>query len=323
MQSDISHRSSKAICENGKMSNFDVAVVGSVNADLVFSAPRLPEPGETVTGATVFEAQGGKGANQAVASARLEARVALIAAVGNDGAGELVLGSLERSGVDVRACAELPGFATGRASVWVDAEGQNRIVVADGANRQLDAPLVRERLGRLGGARVVLCQLEVPQSAVAAAFAWAHECGGIGILNAAPARPLNGLRPMPNVLIANRGEAQALASSHATDDLDVLAERVSARLEVETVVVTAGALGAVAWSAGQVASAPAVAVPVSDTTGAGDAFAGAFAARLAEGEKDIDELLRYACATGSLATTRSGAAPAMPDRAEVEAALHG
>jgi ribokinase len=284
---------------------FDVAVVGSVNLDLVATTARLPGPGETVSGTSYAEHAGGKGLNQAIAAARSGARVALVAAVGDDAAGSTLRSLAAHEGVDVSEVAVLPGVATGRALITVDEHAENSIVVVPGANAQMHADTAPR-------ARVVIAQLEVPVDEVITAFRHARAAGARTILNPAPAQALpDELVRLCDVVVPNEHEADLIGG------VSTLLQR-----GVSAVVTTLGAAGVVVTESvdGVVEtwSEPAVEVMPVDTTGAGDAFCGALAARLAAGD-GLRDAVRYAAAAGALATTVAGAVPSLPRADAVDA----
>lgn len=287
---------------------FDVAVVGSVNLDLVATTARLPGPGETVSGTSYAEHAGGKGLNQAVAAARSGARVALVAAVGDDAAGNTLRSLAADDGVDVAAVAVLAGETTGRALITVDGHAENSIVVVPGAN-------ARMRAGTAPTARVVIAQLEVPVDEVISAFRHAREAGARTVLNPAPAQPLpDELVRLCDIVVPNEHEADLIGGVSALLGLGVSA--VVTTLGAAGVVVTESVDGVVdSWSE------PAVEVTPVDTTGAGDAFCGALVARLAAGD-ELRDAVRYATAAGALATTVAGAVPSLPHSAAVLAITH-
>lgn len=276
----------------------DIAVVGSINLDLVVTASRLPRAGETLTDAEFSQHPGGKGANQALAARRLGADVRLIARVGGDLNREVALSLLQTEGVDLGGVGVDAVLPTGIAVIVVAATGENQIVVAPGANRALTANRVDVR-----GAEGVICQLEVPDEAVAAA---AEQATGLFVLNAAPARQVpRAVLERADIVIVNETEWQALEA-----DL-----RGSSSL----VVVTLGSRGAEVYQGTSVvATAPAPAVETIDTVGAGDAFVAAFTTSYLEG-LNLDESLATACIAGALATTRQGAQPSLPSREAVNA----
>jgi ribokinase len=265
-----------------------ITVVGSANIDLVARCERLPRPGETVTDATFARVPGGKGANQAVAAARLGARVRFVGRVGRD---DLTLRALESESVDVGGVVRDDG-ESGVALILVDAEGENVIVVAPGANRRLQGGDVA-----VGDADAVICQQEIPAAAVAAAATAAP----FFCLNAAPAR--GPLELTPDLLVVNRWEYEQIGAYRGL------------------VALTSGADGAVLLEGGrEVASARPPRVRAVDGTAAGDAFCAALVVGLLEGRERGAALIR-ACAAGALAASRAGAQPSLPTAAEVQAIL--
>jgi ribokinase len=266
----------------------ELTVVGSVNLDLVARVARFPRPGETVTGATFARIPGGKGANQAVAAARLGARVTLVGAVGEDAYGEEALSGLRAAGVQLDL--ERRG-ATGIALILVDDGGENQIVVVPGPDAELAARHV-------GGA--VLCQLEIPVETVAAAA----EEAGFFCLNAAPSKPIPAsLVERCDLVVVNRYELDALPA------------------EPRLTALTLGAEGAALLERGEeVARAAPPRVKAVDGTAAGDAFTACLVVSRLEG-REWDEALRRACAAGALAAARPGAQPSLPTAAEVDAIL--
>jgi ribokinase len=270
-----------------------ITVVGSVNVDLVARCERLPRPGETVSGAEFFRAPGGKGANQAVAAARLGADVRFVGMVADDDLADEALASLEEAGVDTSGVGRLsaPGLHTGVALILVDSAGENQIVVAPGANGRLAAADVE-----VGYADAVICQLEIPDDAVAAAADQARWF----CLNAAPARRID---LEPDLVVVNRLEREV------TGDRGKL------------VAVTLGAEGAVLLEGGEeVARAEPPPVDAVDGTAAGDAFTACLVVSLVEG-RPREEALRRACAAGALAASRPGAQPSLPTAAEIDRIL--
>ncbi|MFI5398122.1 MAG: ribokinase [Candidatus Binatia bacterium] len=302
-----------------------ILVIGSLNVDLVMHAPRLPQPGETVTGAWLQIAAGGKGANQAVAAARLGAAVSMIGRIGADASGQLVRSELTQAGVNVEHVRVDPEAATGTAQIVVDATGQNAIVVASGANARLEVADVVHAGSAWSRAAAVVLQLEVPLATVAAAVAMARARSVPVLLNAAPAHPLpNDLLHALDWLIVNEVEAEQLVSgvgarAAVRSPADAFAAAVALRQEGQHVVVTLGAAGAVLAGARAPLHVPAPRIDVVDTTAAGDALVGALAAALLHG-LNAEDALRAAVLAGSLACTRSGAIPSLPTVAEVQAA---
>ena len=290
----------------------DVIVVGSVNADLVVRAPRLPGPGETVTGGTFARHGGGKGANQAVAAARLGARTALVAAVGGDDFGAEALRGLAAEGVDVDGVARLADVATGVALIVVDERAENQIAVASGANAALDGAFVAAALERLEGG-VVLLSLEVGDAALLAGARGAR----LAVLNPAPAREVPAALLVAGPLLTpNAGEARDL-----TGEEDPRAAALALRERTGApVVVTLGADGALlADGPGDPVRVPAPRVDAVDTTGAGDCLNGALAAELARGAA-LEAAVAFAVRAAALSTLRQGAREGMPTREAVNAA---
>ncbi|WP_174561840.1 ribokinase [Rhodococcus triatomae] len=279
-----------------------VVVVGSINMDLIVGTPRIPDPGETVLGDRFATGPGGKGANQAVAAARAGAEVAFVGAVGTDTFALELRQSLVDAEVDVTQLREIDG-PSGVAMITVDDAGRNSIVVAPGANGSL-AGLTAADLDAIASADVLLCQLEIPLDTAVSATAHARAHGTVVLLNPSPVRPLPpDLTDSVDVLVANEAEAAQLA-----DDIAAVPHRIT----------TLGGRGArhLGPDGGRTAVAPPQ-VDVVDTTGAGDAFAGALAA--VWGRRD--DALAFAVAAGALATTRRGAAASAPQLQEIESIL--
>ncbi len=287
-----------------------LTVVGSLNLDLIVRVARFPRPGETLLGADFITAPGGKGANQAVAAARLGAEVRMVGRVGDDPFGGRLLMALDEAEVDRSAVLTTSGVATGVAMITVAADGENQIVVATGANAALTPADLTAAGSRLGSADLVISQLEVPSATVAAA---AREAGRF-LLNAAPAdRVEPTLLEVTDVLVVNRGEAQALTG----DGDPARAARRLTELGPTLVVVTLGPEGSVVVADGTLTAVAAFPVQAVDTTAAGDAFVGALAVALAEGNDPV-AAVRWASAAGALATTVVGAQPSLPTRTAVE-----
>ena len=286
-----------------------VIVAGSINADLVVTVPRLPAAGETVAGGEFSRHGGGKGANQAVAAARMGARVTMVGAVGADDLGEEAVAALEAEGIDAGGVARLDGVATGVALIAVDAAGENQIAVASGANAALDPGAVAAAV-RAAGDGVLLLNHEVAEPVVLAA---ARAAARRIVLNPAPARALPdelcALRP---VLTPNAGEAAEITGCEDPERAArELAERTGA-----PVVVTLGAGGVLLLDGDVWERLAAPPVEVVDTTGAGDAFNGALAAALAGGA-GLRDAASLAVAAASLSVRAAGAREGMPRRDEV------
>ena len=292
-----------------------IAVLGSANMDLVTDVPHIPRPGETVLGTCTHRYPGGKGANQAVAAARLGAAVAFFGVVGADAFGDELLRRLRADGVDVTAVEQVEGVPTGLASVWVDEAGENAIAYAPGANASVDAAYVDRVYDQLRRADVLLLQFEIPLETIAHLLARLPADRPTVIVDPAPARALDGL-PLErvDVLTPNRRELIAL-----TGERDVTAAtRSLLGLGVRGVLCKMGDEGA-AWFGEEFLRVDALAVEPVDTTAAGDAFNGALACVIRD--RPIDEAIRWANAAGALATTKHGAQPSLPDREAVRKVL--
>ncbi len=297
-----------------------VCVVGSLNVDLVVRVARLPRVGETVSGGVFSTFPGGKGANQAVGAARLGARVAMVGCVGADAFGAQLREALERHGVEVNGVRTDPEAHTGVAAIGVDAEGQNLILVAPGANLRLRPEDVDPRL--VSGSRALLLQLEIPLETVLHAARLGREAGALVCLDPAPACPLpEELYGLVDVLNPNAVEAEALSGIAVRDVADAhRAAEVLLRRGVRQVVVKLGERGSYYLSGEESGHVPALEVSAVDTTAAGDAFAAGLAVALAEGQS-LRRAVEFATAAAGLKVTRLGA-QAMPSRAEVEAAAN-
>lgn len=273
-----------------------VTVMGSVNLDIVAKAAKLPAPGETITGAELFRFPGGKGANQALAARRLGADVSLIARVGDDGAADEALALLREGGVDLTNTKAAAGVATGTALIAVAPSGENQIVVAPGANRTLEPGDFK-----MPDTDALICQLEVPVDTVAHA---AKNYDGFLCVNLAPAMRLD-------VAVLQRADLVVVNESESAWYGETLAACRN------LVAITRGAGKASLQKDGQlIAEAAPPTVKAVDTTGAGDTFTAALTVALAEGQKPADALV-FACAAGSVATTRMGAQSSLPTRDEV------
>ncbi|KAA0216672.1 MAG: ribokinase [Leptolyngbya sp. PLA3] len=293
-----------------------VCIVGSINMDLVVRAPRLPAPGQTLMGGPFARFPGGKGANQAVAAARAGAHVAMLGAVGDDEHGLAMRTTLSDHAVDVARVSTRSGTATGVALITVDDAGENTIVVAPGANASLSPEAVASAADVIRHADVLLAQLEVPLEAVAKAASIARSAHTKVMLNAAPAQSLpRDLLALLDVLIVNRGEAALIAGRSPEEDPASLAKALQT-LGVPEIVITLGGDGALHAGARTTRIAAFHVEPI-DTVGAGDAFAGAFAAAIAD-KMPTEAALRFAAAAGALATTKQGAIPSLPTRAEIQ-----
>jgi ribokinase len=301
-----------------------VLVMGSFVADAAFRAARLPAWGETLMGSAFALGPGGKGSNQAVAAARAGAKVKFLSKLGEDAFGQLARATWKADDID----ASLVGSCdtpTGAAAILIDeVRGENAIIVVPGACFTLTPAEVDAAADAIASASLFLTQLELPLDAVEHGLRIARDARVPTILNPAPAQPLpDALLELTDYLIPNESEA-ALLTGLPVESVEQ-AERAALSLLVRgarTVIVTLGAQGALICSAGAAAElVPAFAAgPVVETTGAGDAFCGGFAAALSEGVS-VREAVRFGCATAGLSVTRAGTAPSMPSRRDIERLL--
>ncbi len=323
------------------MSGGRVIVVGSVNVDLVIGGERLPGVGETVVGGTFEQHHGGKGGNQAVAAARLGRPVLLVGALGDDEFGREARAALAHEHVDVSALTTLEGTPTGVALILVDRRGENMISVASGANAGLDPSAVAGAFDRIGvhaGDAVLVCH-ESPTATVREALRLGRAAGATTILNPAPAGGIDRtILGLADVITPNQGELLTLTGTDARRSGRASEAAVAAASDIgraarsllepsaagpgvgRAVIVTLGPAGALLVTADTVLDVAPTPVDAVDTTGAGDAFNGAFAAALTEG-RTIDDAARRAVVAGALATTRVGAREGMPSATELESAL--
>lgn len=299
-----------------------VVVVGSLNMDLVVRVPRLPVAGETLAGQTFSQVPGGKGGNQAVAAARLGARVAMIGRVGADGNGATLRAGLEVEGIDCSALATCESTPTGVALISVDEAGRNSIVIVAGSNGELTPGDIARHAPILAASSVVVCQLETPPATVHAALETGRRLGKTVILNPAPAvGPLpDAWLPLVDYLIPNEVEAAALTGmTIGSPDEARQAAQALRRQGARNVLITLGAAGVLASLESGVTHFEAPRVRAVDTTAAGDTFIGAFAAQLARGIPAV-EAVRFAQRAAALSVTRAGAQPSIPTLAELDPA---
>lgn len=297
----------------------EIVVVGSMNVDIALRADKIPSPGETVRASEVLLGPGGKGLNQAIAAARLGARVYMVGRVGEDRLADVPLAALTEAGVDTSHVTSSRDRATGTAAIVIEeASGQNAITVAGGANGQLSPGQISQAAAAFRASKVLLVQLEAPAETVLAALNLAGEHGLTRILDPAPYRPLSDeLLAQVDVLTPNETEASQLTEVEVCDvDSAVLAgEKLRSRVGGD-IVITLAQLGCVWMTASEVVHLEAPSVDAIDTTGAGDAFNGALAFGLASGETMAVALAR-AVAAGSASTLRAGAATSMPTREDL------
>jgi ribokinase len=299
----------------------NILVVGSLNADLVVRAPRFPKPGETISGEDLQIIPGGKGANQSVAAARQGASVAIVGRVGNDSFGPELINNLQRNQVDTTHVQVDAQSATGTATIIVDANGQNSIVLSPGGNGRVTPEDVKEI--SFSEYKLLLLQLEIPVEAVSAAAQCAKQNGVRVLFNPAPARDLPPeLISLPDFLLPNETELSLLTNQLVSDTASAenAAKMLLAR-GAQNVIVTLGANGALIVNREMTKHIASFQVDVVDTTAAGDAFIGGFASALLE-NKSLEEAVRYGCACGALSATRFGAQPSLPTKEEVEKFLN-
>ena len=298
----------------------EVFVVGSINQDFVLKVERRPQPGETVTDAELSTHHGGKGANQAAAAARLGASVAMLGRVGDDEFGGPQIRNLRERGVDTSLIEHLPGWKTGSAFITVTPDGENTITVAPGANRGLTDEDIEAATDAIGEAKVLVAQMEVSPETVMRAVEVAARLGIRALVNLAPPfevprRLLEKLDP----LIVNEHEAAFLLEEKVEGVEAALSAAVKLLdLGPRSAVITLGASGAVFADRKSSGRLPAPEAQVVDTTGAGDAFVGALAVRLARGDS-LEEAVAYAVRAGAAAVAKEGAQGSLPTPEAVEA----
>ena len=295
----------------------NIIVVGSLNADLVVRVPRFPQPGETISGEDLSIIPGGKGANQAVAAARQGTSVSMLGRVGNDSFGPELVNNLKQNHVDTSHVQIDKTSSTGTATIIVDSNGQNVIVLSPGGNGKVVPADMNEVA--FSDYQILLLQLEIPLETVLSAARRAKESGLRILLNPAPARSLpDELISMTDFILPNEGEL-SLLTGQAVNDISSAekAAKVLLARGAQNVIVTLGAKGALIVSMEQVTHVNTYQVDVVDTTAAGDAFIGGFASALLQ-NKSLEEAVHYSCACGALAATKFGAQPSLPTQEEVE-----
>jgi ribokinase len=299
-----------------------IVVVGSSNTDMIVQLPRLPKPGETISGGAFSTAAGGKGANQAVAAARAGAEVAFVARAGEDSFGEQAISGFVGDGIDVRHVTRDAGAPSGVALIFVDEAGENSIAVAPGANARLTPEDVEAAAQLIAGADALVMQLETPLETVERAAALARQHDVRVILNPAPAQPLSDeMLGNVSILTPNESEAELLTGIQVEDAAGAeAAARALVARGVDTVILTLGSRGAFLFQSESGELVPGFEVDAVDTTAAGDVFNGSLAVGLAEG-LPLDQAVRFANAAAALSVTKLGAQPSAPTRADIDTFL--
>mgnify|MGYP001315906619 CR=1 FL=1 len=294
-----------------------IAVLGSLNVDTTLSVQRMPQPGETLAVTEKKQAAGGKGANQAIAAARSEAQTMFIGQVGQDEAGQMMIQALKDDGVDVTHIYEDAMVATGSATILLDADGQNEILVFGGANQSITGKTLN--LNDLAGQDFLITQFETPQAAALAAFKQAKQDGVLTILNPAPAHEiLPELLALTDLIVPNETESALLTGIEVTD-LDSMKANAAAfkRMGIPKTIITVGSRGAFFATEQQVGFMPAFKVHAKDTTAAGDTFIGALASQLQRDFDNIEVATQYAQRASSITVQRYGALPSIPTKTEI------
>lgn len=295
-----------------------ICVVGSANIDLTFRTPRFPQPGETLTGHALHQGMGGKGANQAVAAARLGADVTFIACVGNDAFGKAAIGAYLADGIQTSFIRQVADQPTGTAAILVDDDAENCIIVVPGANAKLNSLDVQAAWQKVEQPHAVLCQMETPVEAAVEAFRLARAANVLTILTPAPAEHVTDeLLALCDVCVPNKTEIHELTGQAVNNEVDALraAERLQDR-GVKCVALTMGGEGVLILDDSGSTHISADKVDAVDTTGAGDAFTAAFAVSLSAGMTQI-ESARRACAVAAISVTQMGTQTAFPTLKEV------
>jgi ribokinase len=300
--------------------NESIVVVGSLNMDLVMRMPRAPKGGETLTGHDFATLPGGKGANQAVACARMGGRVAMVGRVGADANGEALRAGLAADAIDASELQTVPEIASGVAMIWVEDNGQNRIVVAPGANGSMAIGDIERAGGVIDKASMLIVQLEVPMAVVQAAIERAHGSGVRVLMNPAPAVALpESMWSQIDILVVNESEGAMLSGVEVVDLASAMRAGEALRQRGPAqVLVTLGAQGVVVVDARSSRHAAAREVQAVDTTAAGDTFIGALTVGLCEGQS-LDAAVALGQAASALCVTRAGAQASIPYRRELEA----
>jgi ribokinase len=301
----------------------NIVVVGSINTDMVVRSPQIPKPGETLIGNSFVTTPGGKGANQAVAAARLGGKVTLIGKVGTDAFGNTAIENFKKENIDTRFIYKDANQPSGIAIIIIDDKGENSIVVASGSNGTLSGNDITNAADTIKAAEVVLFQLETPLDTVEAGAKLAKANGKKVMLNPAPAAELSdGLLKHIDIITPNQSEAHTLTGITVSNiEEAALASNALHAKGIDMVIITMGALGAYVSSSSYTGLVNGFnAGTVIDTVAAGDTFCGGLAIALSEGKR-IDDAVRFANAAAAISVTRSGAQESVPHRTEVDAFL--
>jgi ribokinase len=298
----------------GDMTGRKVTVIGSINMDLVTSTTQIPKVGETVLGHSFHTIPGGKGANQAVAAARLGADVTMIGAVGNDSFGDTLVDHLTNQGINTKSIMKVKETSTGIASIIIS-DGDNSIIVVPGSNNHITPEVIDRHEDKIINSNILLLQLEIPLESVIRAVELAKKHGVLTILNPAPIQELpKELLELVDFVTPNEHEQALLFAS--LDGTDQELEKFK-----EKCIVTKGSKGVLIYKNNEKIEIPRIQVEAVDTTGAGDSFNGALATALCEG-LDIEEACRFANVVGAISVTKLGAQTGMPTKKEVEEFMH-
>ncbi|WP_242363074.1 ribokinase [Limosilactobacillus antri] len=299
-----------------------VTIVGSLNVDTTLRIKRMPLPGETLAAEGKSSAAGGKGANQAVSAARSGAQTAFIGEVGKDNSGQMMLSEMKANGIDVAGIRENDQVGTGTASILLDENGQNSILIYGGANQQLSPADVEAAQDKITAADFVVAQFETPQAATLRAFQLAKENGVATILNPAPAQKIDPeVLKLTDLIIPNETESAELTGVIITDETSMLVSAAKfAQMGVRNLIITVGAKGAFYCTQDGYNFIPAFKVNAVDTTAAGDTFIGALSSQLKPDMSNIEKALVYAQRASSLAVQKMGALPSIPTKEQILAA---
>ncbi|KIS04057.1 ribokinase [Paucilactobacillus wasatchensis] len=299
-----------------------VTVLGSLNVDTTLRIKRMPQPGETLMTENKSSAAGGKGANQAVAAARAGAQTSFIGKVGKDSAGQFMVESLNDDQINTDGIAVDETVGTGSASILLDEEGQNSILVYGGSNKRVSKQEVDAAAEQIKHADFVIAQFETPQEAALEAFKMAKENGVVTILNPAPAAQIDpALLQVTDLIVPNETESASLTGIEITDDASMVASaKAFEKMGVKNLIITVGSKGAFYSTATEHDFVPAFKVKAVDTTAAGDTFIGALSSQLKTDLSNIATALVFAQRASSITVQRLGAMPSIPTVAEIKAA---